>query len=256
MTRRLGNSRSGPVPLPRGGEPSSTTRAASGYRGSWGLNREEAPSSATGAQPRTEDSRRRILLSALREFAENGYAKASTNAIVREARTSKGLLFHYYGSKKDLYPAALEYAVEFVVDYFLKNLGSLPEDPVDRFVAWANLKTRMLAEEPLIYKMTAGGIVDAPEEIRPELQAMLNRVGEKLMPVFLEGIDFSGLRKGIEPAKAVQYMLLVFGALSERYLQQAMNSPDKGLSGLPSAVVQIEEYADFVKHGLYRNPPE
>jgi hypothetical protein len=45
----------------------------------------------------------------------------------------------------------------------------------------------MLAEEPLIYKMTLGGIMDAPEEIRPELQAMLNRVGERLMPVFLRG---------------------------------------------------------------------
>jgi TetR/AcrR family transcriptional regulator len=236
LTRRRRDSRPGPLTPPCGDA--------------------RDPSSVTGTRPGTEDSRRRILLSAIREFAESGYTKASTNAIVRDACTSKGLLFHYYGSKKDLYLAALEYSVEFLVDYFLKNLGRLPKDPVDRFVAWANLKVRMLAEEPLIYKITVGGIMEAPEEIRPELQAMVNRVGERLMPVFLRGIDFSGLRKGIDRAKAVQYILLVFGALGERYLEVAMNSPDKGPSGLPSAMVEIEEYADFLKHGLYRNPPE
>lgn len=236
MTRRLHDRESNPAAEPR----------------------KEKPVSGAGAEQNIEDSRRRILMSAIREFAESGYTKASTNAIVRNARASKGLLFHHYGSKKDLYLAALEYSVEFLVDFFLKNLGSLPEDPVDRFVTWASLKTRMLAEEPLIYKMTLGGIMEAPKEIRPEIQARLNRIGERLMPVFLSRIDFSGLRSGVDPGKAVRYILLVFGALSERYLEAAVDSPDKGLSSLPSAMVEIEEYADLIKHGLYRkvNPSE
>ena len=51
-----------------------------------------------------DDQRKdRILEAALIEFADKGYKKASTNTIVREAGVSKGLLFHYYKSKKDLY---------------------------------------------------------------------------------------------------------------------------------------------------------
>jgi len=229
-----------------------TERRRDQEAGPEGEHRGEKRSPEDETQQGSEDSRHRILMAAIREFAENGYIGASTNAIVRNARTSKGLLFHYFGSKKDLFLAAFECSVEFMVDYFLKNLGSLPNDPVDRFVAWASLKLRMLAEEPLMYKMAVGGVLEAPEDVRPELQAIGNRVSTKLMPIFMSGIDYSGLRSGIDPAKAVRYILMVFGAVSERYLEAAVSSPDKGLSSLPSAMVEIEEYADLLKHGLYR----
>jgi TetR/AcrR family transcriptional regulator len=202
------------------------------------------------------DTRHRILSAAIREFAESGYAKASTNNIVRDAGTSKGLLFHYFGSKGDLYLAALEHCIQSLVDFFMENLGDLPKDPVDRFVTWADLKVRMLAGEPLMYKMAMGGIGETPPALRPRVQALVNRVGEELMPVFLNGIDFSGLREDVDPGKAVQYILLVFGAISERYLEVVRNSPDKGLSGLASAMNEIRECAEFVKRGLYRDKPE
>lgn len=41
-----------------------------------------------------------IAASALKEFAEKGFEQASTNTICKEAGVSKGLLFHYFGSKK------------------------------------------------------------------------------------------------------------------------------------------------------------
>lgn len=199
-----------------------------------------------------EDSRRRILMAAIREFAENGYIRASTNAIVRDAGTSKGLLFHYFKSKKDLYFAALEYAVESMIDYFMQNLGNLPADPVDRFIRWAHLKLKALMEQPLIYKMTVGGITEAPEDIRSEARSRLDKIAQDVMPAFMSGIDFSRLRQGVDPQKALRYILTVFGSLSDSYLQAALRSPDQGLSSLPQAMVEIEEYAGFLKHGLYR----
>ncbi|MBC7338085.1 MAG: helix-turn-helix transcriptional regulator, partial [Clostridia bacterium] len=68
------------------------------------------------------DRREKLLEAAIREFAEKGYGGASTNAIVREAGISKGLLFHYFGSKKDLFLAALDRCLEVQMDYFLRNV--------------------------------------------------------------------------------------------------------------------------------------
>ena len=45
----------------------------------------------------------RMINGALKVFALNGYQKASTDDIVKEAEISKGLLFHYFGSKAGLY---------------------------------------------------------------------------------------------------------------------------------------------------------
>jgi len=57
----------------------------------------------------------RILEAALEEFASKGYYKASTNTIVKEANVSKGLLFHYFQSKKELFITIYKHAYEIIL---------------------------------------------------------------------------------------------------------------------------------------------
>src|SRR5579884_1053591 len=47
--------------------------------------------------------RRQILECARRLFSERPYASVSTTEIAREAGVARGLLHHYFGSKRDLY---------------------------------------------------------------------------------------------------------------------------------------------------------
>lgn len=79
---------------------------------------------------------RRIKNAAREEFAANGLDGARVDAIARRAGISKPLLFHYYGSKDDLYIEILNDASEFS----LTILGRLelddyePEAALRRFV--------------------------------------------------------------------------------------------------------------------------
>ena len=56
----------------------------------------------------------RMINAALKVFAINGYKHASTDDIVAEASISKGLLFHYFGSKLGLYTFLHDYSVRFM----------------------------------------------------------------------------------------------------------------------------------------------
>lgn len=56
----------------------------------------------------------RMINAALKLFALNGYKHASTDDIVAEAGISKGLLFHYFGSKLGLYTFLYDYSVRFM----------------------------------------------------------------------------------------------------------------------------------------------
>ena len=49
------------------------------------------------------EKKNRIINSAIEEFSKYPFNKASTNNIVKNAEISKGLLFHYFGNKKELY---------------------------------------------------------------------------------------------------------------------------------------------------------
>lgn len=65
----------------------------------------------------------RMINAALKVFALHGYRRASTDDIVREARISKGLLFHYFESKVGLYTFIYDYSVRYM-SLELKNAVS------------------------------------------------------------------------------------------------------------------------------------
>lgn len=50
-----------------------------------------------------DERRRQILACARRLFSERNYASVSTSEIAREAGVARGLLHHYFGTKRDLY---------------------------------------------------------------------------------------------------------------------------------------------------------
>ena len=56
----------------------------------------------------------RMINAALKIFSMRGYQYASTDDIVKEAGISKGLLFHYFGSKLGLYSFIYDYSVRFM----------------------------------------------------------------------------------------------------------------------------------------------
>lgn len=67
-----------------------------------------------------KDKQDKMINAALKVFALKGYRHASTDDIVKEAGISKGLLFHYFGSKVGVY----EFIYEYSVRYMLLELSS------------------------------------------------------------------------------------------------------------------------------------
>jgi AcrR family transcriptional regulator len=89
--------------------PSRSRRDASAACGTPAAS---APRSGT-ASPRSrnvETTRRDILSVATRELAEKGLAGARIDDIAARTRTSKRMIYYYFGSKEGLYVAALEAA--------------------------------------------------------------------------------------------------------------------------------------------------
>lgn len=55
-------------------------------------------------------ARERLLMAALREFGEKGFAGARVDTITREANANKQLVYHYFGNKEALFERVLELA--------------------------------------------------------------------------------------------------------------------------------------------------
>lgn len=79
------------------------------------MNREE----------KNRQTRRRIMDGALAEFAQNGYAAGSLNSICAAQGISKGIIYHYFESKDDMYLACVEECFLELTEYLR---GSLPHE--------------------------------------------------------------------------------------------------------------------------------
>jgi AcrR family transcriptional regulator len=116
--------------------------------GTGGARRKAAAPKAPARAPLrdSEATRARILAAAKRDFARHGFGGARVDTISEKARANKRMIYHYFGSKEDLFRAVLEEAyvgirtaeqkldldhldprealerlVRFTWDYYLKN---------------------------------------------------------------------------------------------------------------------------------------
>jgi AcrR family transcriptional regulator len=65
-----------------------------------------------GRPPGTSDTRERILISARELFARNGIDKTSIRAIAAEAGVDPALVHHYFGTKTQLFAAAIHIPID------------------------------------------------------------------------------------------------------------------------------------------------
>ena len=80
---------------------------------------DESSAKAAAPRPRKRDAertRRSILAAGLKEFSQQGYSGARIDKIARQARCNIRMLYHYFGSKKNLYVAVLESAYDDILN--------------------------------------------------------------------------------------------------------------------------------------------
>ncbi|MBN2051747.1 MAG: TetR/AcrR family transcriptional regulator [Spirochaetales bacterium] len=69
-----------------------------------------------------KEKREAIIDACIREFGEHGYEKATTDSIIRRIGISKGGLYEYVSSKKELFLFIVEYTYERLYDYLRRRI--------------------------------------------------------------------------------------------------------------------------------------
>jgi AcrR family transcriptional regulator len=79
-----------------------------------------SPTRKPRAKRDADTTRERILQTAIREFAANGYSGARVEIIVKKARVNPRMVYHYFGDKDRLYVAVLERVLGELREHELK----------------------------------------------------------------------------------------------------------------------------------------
>jgi len=144
-----------------------------------------------GSRGQPEESRAAILKAAAREFAEHGIAGARTDAIAREARVNKALLYYYFKDKETLYSAVLDDAFSGLKEAVFRVLdGDLP--PRQKILEYVGAYFDFVASNQLYPRLMQREMMQAPDGQSPNIDKVIKNY---IQPIF--GRVSELLRKGI-----------------------------------------------------------
>jgi TetR/AcrR family transcriptional regulator len=150
--------------------------------------------SKMGTRGQPAASRAAILRAAAEEFAEHGIAGARTEAIAREARVNKALLYYYFKDKETLYGAVLDNAFSGLKTTVFRVLDSdLP--PREKIMTYVGTYFDFIASNQVYPKLMQREMMRAREGHSPHIEKLVKnyfqpiyaRVGELLRKGIAEG---------------------------------------------------------------------
>ena len=201
-----------------------------------------------------EEKRINILNAALTEFAEHGYLNASTNRIVKAAGISKGLLFHYFDSKKKLFLYVLDYTISHLMQKMSTYTVTLSGDFFEQIVQYALIKMRIGIEEPEMYHILYDVYVNLPADIKEDLMARYGRILSDTRKDFVMTMDETKLREGITKETAINLIIDFLDGYYQRSIEEfKKKTPDELLASFHTDMMDdIMKYINIIKRGLYK----
>lgn len=196
--------------------------------------------------------RDRIINAAMSEF-RYGYAKASTDAIVQKAGISKGLLFHYFGTKEGLYSFLIHFATDVMQsDYFdMLNLGH--RDILEAYWQVALLKRDISDRYPSIYDFLDGVYVYRDDIPNAENADSYIRKQEAAYKKILSQCDMSKFRDDVNPEKAVHLIWwAIDGFFDSADLTAASSEEDLDSKSYEKFLGDLRGYLDILRLCFYK----
>ena len=138
-----------------------------------------------------EEKRQKIINSGLMEFSNYGYQQSSTNRIVENACIGKGMLFYYFKNKKGLFKFLVDYSLDFIEEYYFKQIDTSEKDIFNRLVKQAKIKSNLMTIHPHMSKFLTKIVLEESEHhyISEEQDQHIKQLHSKVQNALFEDLD-------------------------------------------------------------------
>jgi AcrR family transcriptional regulator len=207
----------------------------------------------------SDEKKRKVIKACLEEFANNGFEKASTNVIVKNAGISKGVLFHYFENKKNLFLYILDYCSSLYLEETKKICSNLPDDIIVRLTQIIEERLNYFEKEPYIAKiMMSLFLYDISDDIQQLTKDKMMVFQEQLKLIVVEGIDLSKFRKDMDINKTLDVMFFTFDSVFIRYFKKYAQeyklwTQEEVIEKINTLKKDMKSFISILKYGIYED---
>ena len=141
-------------------------------------------------EEKNQQTRRRILESALAEFSEQGYGASSVNTISNGEGLSKGIIYHYFPTKDDLYLACVEECFQMLTGHLQSHTNMEGQTAEERLEQYFRVRLAFFEQNPQYQRIFCDAVIMPPAHLEASIQ-------EKKAP--LDRFNIDSLNRMLEP---------------------------------------------------------
>lgn len=142
-------------------------------------------------------SRQRIMDAALKEFSQKGYGGASLNVVCVENDISKGIIYHYFKDKDELYLLCAADCFDALTAYMKAVQKNVPDTIERRLSAYFDARLRFFAENPLYLGIFLDVVLNPPTHLTMQLANVRAAFDALNISVLTALLMSAPLRKGL-----------------------------------------------------------
>ena len=186
----------------------------------------------------------RMINAALKAFAVNGYKRASTDEIVKDAGISKGLLFHYFDTKLGLYEFVYDYSVRYIV---MEMSAAISQKETDFYALYEQkemCKIQALKNYPYMQQMINCSMQEDDAEAVTVIWERRDSYNQKIAEIMSQA-DMTKFSDNTDAGKLRKIMdFTIEGLMTERFREQAFD--------VEKLMDEVKDYLAMLKKLTYK----
>jgi TetR/AcrR family transcriptional regulator len=198
-----------------------------------------------------EEKQQRILNAALNEFAQKGYDHASTNAMVKAAGISKGLLFHYFKNKKELYLFLHQHFIAVLLKEFFDEKQFMEPDVFERLKNIMILKSQLMNKYPEIFNFFISAYRETSSEIKNEVDNSHHELMQSSYAKIFENIDTTLFKANIDMKRAIQVVFWTLEGYSNQVMEKVKQTGQSD-NDFTEEFAEADLYIQMLKKAFYQ----
>ena len=194
-----------------------------------------------------------IIQSGILEFSRKSYTEARTDVITKDAGISKGLLFHYFGSKKNFYLYCIDHSLKRLVE---KTPEVTANDFYDVIFHTMDEKMKLCGKYPsemhlvnMASRETSSDVIDEKNEL---IQAYKIKTATESALTMAKAVSLLPIKEN-ENKKVVEALQLYTGTIISKYLAIYNQNPDDFFKNADTVKSEIRQYIDLFLYGIIAN---
>jgi len=197
------------------------------------------------------EKQQRIINAAIDEFSEKGYKNAMTDEIAKEANISKGSLFHYFRSKKDLFLFLYDHTMDLLLNEYFKKIDYDEKDVFIRLRQVILRKSKLVKQYPNLFEFIRKVNYEDNNEFKENLESKNQKIIASSYSKIFKDFDTSKFKEGFDINRAVSIIIWTMEGYANTQRENVRRQKIETLD-YQKLMEEVDLYFDILKGCFYK----